>query len=211
MIMKNTFIVTLIALLSFSPITVAGSAAHAHVGHVSTSWADTPDQVGFLVTATKEAQIAQFHSGLAIKKLVDINWMKVHTLHVKHALDGEGAGPGLGYGVLNAAAGVVQHIELAAGSVDASDNVKLHAQHIAASANNTLKVAREMLNICAIINVSTQVDQIAAQLIELHRLAKVLSKGVDANGDGSISWVKGEGGLMHAQQHLGFLRSGENI
>jgi len=42
-------------------------------------------------------------------------------------------------------------------------------------------------------------------------LAGQLLSGVDANGDGKISWKKGEGGLMEAKKHMGFMAKGEGM
>lgn len=35
--------------------------------------------------------------------------------------------------------------------------------------------------------------------------------GLDANGDGKISWQKGEGGLKTADKHLGLMMDGEDL
>ena len=35
--------------------------------------------------------------------------------------------------------------------------------------------------------------------------------GVDANGDGKITWVNGEGGLKDARKHMGFMQKGEGL
>jgi len=202
----------LTVILSGSAAAVAGtSAAHLHLGHVSSSWGDTPNKMGLLATASKEADIAKLHAALALKQKENLQWMKTHTTHVKHALDGQGKGPGLGYGVIKASAGVAMHIELAAASKDASKNIKLHSVHIATSAKNSIVVAQQMLALTTKIAVANSAKAAAKMLVELNRLAKVLSSGQDANNDGSITWVKGEGGLSHSSKHLAFLRKGENI
>ena len=113
-------------------ICVGGASAqesHAHIGHVMTGWGDTPDAAGLLPTAQKEAAIALQHAELALSQPADIDAIRLHSGHVLHAVDPlaiEG-GPGLGYGVEQAASGVDAHINLAAGAQDASDNVRLHA------------------------------------------------------------------------------------
>ncbi len=38
-----------------------------------------------------------------------------------------------------------------------------------------------------------------------------LADGTDANGDGKVTWVKGEGGLGRSQAHMGFMSKGEGL
>jgi hypothetical protein len=111
-----------------------------HVGHVSTSYVDTPDKSGLLPMAFVEAQIATQHANLAMRTPMDLAAMQMHAGHVLHALDPSivPMGPGKGYGFRKAAGGVAQHIELAAKEPSASGNVKIHATHIAGAARSAL-------------------------------------------------------------------------
>ena len=68
--MSNTRLVTSAALAALivaaaAQTASAQSAAHRHIGHVADSWRDTPDQVGLLVAAQMEAEVAAQHAGLA--------------------------------------------------------------------------------------------------------------------------------------------------
>ena len=73
----------------------------AHIGHVLTSFADTPDKVGLLAIAKTEAGIAAQHAGFAARTPTNLESMKRHAAHVLHAIDPtlEAMGPGKGYGV----------------------------------------------------------------------------------------------------------------
>ena len=79
-------------------------------------WRDTPDQVGLLVAAQMEAEVAAQHAGLAAGS-GDLAGIQRHIVHVLHAIDPTTSerGPGKGYGLIRAASGAAQHIELAAG------------------------------------------------------------------------------------------------
>ena len=187
--------------------------AHVHMGHVLTSWQDTPDQQGLLPTAVAEAEIATQHAGFAAERPDDLAWMKLHIGHVMHAIDPStmGEGPGLGYGVRQAAAGTAKHIQFAAESEGASDNVKLHATHVATSANNVVAWSDEILSLARQVE-SAQTAAEAAPLVErIKLLTQAILNGVDANGDGKVSWEQGEGGLAQAQQHMGFMKEGEGL
>ena len=124
-----------------------GGAAHAHIKHVTEGWKDTPNGMGLGPTMEEEAKIALKHAQLALKKPSDLAWVKTHIRHIRHAIDTttESSGPGMGYGVIKAARGVAKHINFAAGSSDASANVKLHATHVATSAKNVVRWSNRVI------------------------------------------------------------------
>ena len=125
------------------------SAAHAHIGHVMTSWKDTPEAKGFLPTAIGDTQIAMeqveradlegrindfwLYGGYVLNALdpgpetnaiLKTAYARLPTTYVKVEV------PGSGYGVKRAVAGALQHVQLAAKSEGASENVKTHAAHV---------------------------------------------------------------------------------
>jgi len=187
--------------------------AHVHMGHVTDSWKDTPDKKGLLTTAVQEAKIAIQHAGFAVQKLTNLDWMKTHIKHVLHAVDADAIaeGPGLGYGVKKAAAGTAQHIGFAANSKQASKNVKTHAVHVATMANNTIARVDEIVALAKKVETSKTAEEAATYVQKINTLSGQLLNGYDANGDGKITWQKGEGGLSEAEKHMGFMKKGEGI
>ena len=187
--------------------------AHAHIGHVMDKWRDTPDGQGFLPAAIAEARIAAQHAGLAVKSAGDLGGMKLHAGHVHNAVDPSEMmkGPGLGYGVKKAAMGVAQHIELAAKSEGASQNVTTHAVHVATSASNTVTRADEIVALAKQIEATGSVADASKLVNQLNTLAGQLIAGADANDDGRVGWQEGEGGLQQVEQHMGFMKKGEGL
>jgi hypothetical protein len=185
--------------------------ARAHMGHVLDAMNGTPDGAGLLPTAMAEAAIAEQHAGLAAKMSGDLDAMKRHAGHVLHAVDpsAEVQGPGKGYGVKKAAAGIGTHIGLAATSEGASDNVKMHATHVAGAAESVVGRCDEIAALVTQIRAATSAAEAAPLAARLHELAQQLTAGADANGDGRIGWQAPEGGLAQAQQHMGFMAAGE--
>jgi len=185
--------------------------ARAHMGHVLDAMNGTPDGAGLLPTAMAEAAIAEQHAGLAAKMSGDLDAMKRHAGHVLHAVDpsAEAQGPGKGYGVKKAAAGIGTHIGLAATSEGASDNVKMHATHVAGAAESVVGRCDEIAALVSQIRAATSAADAAPLAARLHELAQQLTAGADANGDGRIGWQAPEGGLAQAQQHMGFMAAGE--
>lgn len=187
--------------------------AHTHMGHVADGFRGTPDGQGLLPTAVAEAEVAATHAGLAARDLSNLDGMKRHAGHVLHAVDPSQVenGPGAGYGVIRAAQGVVQHIELAAGAEGASDNVKTHATHVATSARNTVRRAQRIAELAQEIQAAQSASAAAPLMEEMNTLAQALVAGVDANGDGRVGWQEGEGGLAAAQTHMGLMKRGEGM
>ena len=212
----TVFALALLGLGSFygSVVTTAqGNAAHAHIGHVMDGFRDTPDGQGLLPTAIAEAKIAAQHAALAAKDPSNLDAMKRHTGHVLNAVDPTELenGPGLGYGVKQAAAGAARHIELAAKSDGASRGVMTHSEHVATSANNTVQRADEIIALAKEIQMASSASAASALVGQLNTLAEQLITGLDANGDGRTGWQAGEGGLQQAEQHMNLMKKGEGL
>jgi hypothetical protein len=183
----------------------------SHLGHVVTSYPDTPDRSGLLPMAFVEAQIASQHAALAARAPTDLAAMQLHAGHVLHAIDPTivTTGPGKGYGMRKAAAGVANHVELAAREPGASPNVKVHAVHIATAARATMARADQVIALAKQIQGATDAKTAASLLAQLVPLCAQLAAGTDVNHDGRIDWSDGEGGLQQAQEHLQLLLAGE--
>ncbi|WP_207061537.1 hypothetical protein [Motiliproteus sp. SC1-56] len=207
----------LIFVLSAGFAGIAASAdmnmAHAHMGHVTSGWKDTPANAGLLPTAMDEAKIAIQHADLAAQKTDDLSWMKTHTVHIIHAIDPSQAekGPGNGYGVLAAAQGVSKHIGLAAASEGASEAIKLHAEHVSTAAANTADRAEKILTLAKQVLDADSASEASAKVEEIQALSHQLVEGADADGDGKITWQAGEGGLAESAKHMGFMAKAEGM
>lgn len=184
--------------------------AHVHMGHVDTGWKDTPGKGGLLPTAIREAKIAVQHATFATKKN-NLKWIRAHTWHVAHAVNPKVApkGPGLGYGVRRAAAGAAAHIGFAAKSKGANKNIKAHSVHVATSANNVISRSDRIVALAKMVQSTRSVRKAHKLSHQILVLSQQLLAGLDANGDGKISWSEGEGGLNQAAAHMGFMRAGE--
>ena len=158
-------------------------------------WNDTPEMVGLLPAAIAEAEIAARHASLAAKDPSNLDAIKLHTAHVLHAVDPTqiDGGPGQGYGVKQGAEGAAKHIMAAANSDGASGAVKAHAEHVAASAQNTVSRADEIVMLAQKIEMADSAADASSLVAELNTLAQALLGGVDANGDGQVGWQTGRG------------------
>src|SRR5262245_3845595 len=99
--------------------------SHAHLGHCLTTWRDTPGQHGLLPVARQELDTARREADAALGVSLSPAQKAAHIRNVARALapDAEELGPGLGYGAIRALEAAVEHLEYAATSDDASQNV----------------------------------------------------------------------------------------
>ena len=187
--------------------------AHIHIGHVMTTWKDTPNKQGFLPVAVADAKVAATHAGLMQNSPDNLDSVRLHAGHVLHALDPtlEAKGPGSGYGVKRAAAGALQHIQLAAKSEGASQNVQTHAGHVSASLSNVIAWNDQAIATAQKIRAATSASEAAALVTEVIAQTNSIANGMDANKDGSIGWQTGEGGLAQAQTHMDLMVKGEGL
>src|SRR5918994_4183853 len=197
-----------------APAGAAGSnPAHIHIGHVMTMWKDTPKTQGFLPVAVADATVAATHAGLMQKSPENLDAMKLHAGHVLHALNPtlEAKGPGSGYGVKRAAAGALRHIQLAARSEGASQNVQIHAGHVSASVSNVVAWTDQATATAQRIRAATSASEAAPLLTQLIAQTRSMAHGIDANKNGSIGWQAGEGGLAQAKAHMDLMLKGEGL
>jgi hypothetical protein len=196
-----------------APAAPAANPAQTHIGHVMTSWKDTPNMTGFLPAAIADAKVAATHAGLAAKSPDNLDAMKLHAGHVINALDPTvvAKGPGSGYGVKKAAAGALQHIGLAAKSEGASAAVKTHSTHVSASLEDAVKWPDEAVATAQKIQAATSAAEAAPLVTQLVAQTNAIANGMDANKDGTIGWQTGEGGLAQAQTHMGLMMKAEGM
>lgn len=164
-----------------APGGAAGSnPAHIHIGHVMTMWKDTPNTQGFLPVAVADAKVAATHAGLMQKSPDNLDFMKLHAGHVLHALDPtlEAKGPGSGYGVKRAAAGALQHIQLAAKSEGASQNVQIHAGHVSASLGDVTAWTDQAIATAQKIRAATSASEAAALVTEVIAQTNRIANGL---------------------------------
>lgn len=123
--------------------------------------------------------------------------------------DGRPQNPGDGFGLLpNGAqagyiAAVAESAQAAGEAADATEALKLHAGHVLASTGNLRPWAEEVKTIARQLGASERASQ--SDLGRLLTLAAQIQVGLDANGDGEVAPVPGEGGARVAYEHANFM------
>ena len=184
------------------------TAIRGHVGNVADAFESTPEGRGLLPTAVAEAELAQRHAGLAAGDTANLEAMKLHVGHVLHAVDPTvvTSGPGLGFGLKQAAEGAIEHLRLAEDTEGASTAVRARARSVRWAMMNVLDRANEIVELGNRIQAATTASEAAELLPELTELTDAVIEGVDANNDGGIGYRRGEGGLEVASQYLATLK-----
>ena len=175
-----------------------------HLAYIATTFPGAPNHQGLLATALAEAGTVAQHAALAGKAGTDLDAVRLHAGHVMHAIDPalEPSGPGLGFGVRRAAAGISEHVQLATKALTVSSTVLTFAPHVLSCANNTVKRSDEIVAVARRIRAAATAADAAPDVARLNSLAQQLIAGLDINKDGQIGWQTGEGGLAQAEAQL---------
>jgi hypothetical protein len=208
--------VVVIVLLGASGLPLMGCVhqqpliSHAHVGHCLTQWRDTPDHQGLLPVARQELESARREADAALGGSLSAKQKAAHIRNVANALspDAEQLGPGLGFGAIRALEAAVEHLEYAATSDDASENVVSSVADLSGLSDGIL----ERMRAAAARAKSADVRDAAAldkTALELRSTLSSIAAGSDANSDGRIDAAPAEAGLQQLQAQLDAMLSRE--
>ncbi len=148
---------------------VRPTIAHVHIGHTTAGWADTPDKVGLLAVAEREADIAADNARKAFQAGRNADELKRYVAYVLHATDPtlEPSGPGTGYGFIKAMEGTSDHIRFAADSEDASKNLKDSIIGLESSASRIQQSAKVTVALCQEIRRTSKAEDLVSLADEL--------------------------------------------
>ncbi len=154
----------------------------------------------------------------------DLAGLKRHAEHVYNLIagsldpkfgdlnaDGHSQNPGDGFGLLQngAQAGYLKAtIDAAAAAKsapDATDAIKAHAEHTRISAENIKQWAAEARDLALQLTQSQDAAAAKQSAARLLTLGQWMQRGDDANGDGEIAPIPGEGGGVVAYEHAQFM------
>jgi plastocyanin len=212
--------------IKFSAVVPAGTLPALRAMMVSAG--DAPGQVGYAVGLRAQADLIMQHVSLTdlatdAQELAGFHRHGEHLVNLIEGLHGPNFGdvdgdgrvlnPGDGYGLISTPQGlgyidaVIAHAETAIAAPDASEQVKLHAEHVIIGAQNARAWA-EQIDAKA-LEMARAPDTATAQALldEMRPLAEALLNGVDADGNGSVDPIPGEGTVYLAYVHGQFASS----
>lgn len=184
--------------------------SHAHVGHGLTHWQDTPGNKGLFTVAREEIDIARHETDAALTATSGPEKI-THLNNAAHALnpDVQRAGTGLGYGAIRALESAVEHLEYAATSEDASQNVVSSVAPLSQLGDGILARLRSAATE-AETRGATDTVALDRKAVELRAKLTEVMQGVDANRDGRIDTNTSEAGLDQLHSQLQAMLQREN-
>jgi len=192
------------------------------------SVSDTPDNVGYLIGLRHQAELVMDHVSMTdlATSAQDVAGIRRHAEHLVNLLEGrqgahfgdvDGDGrvlnPGDGYGILPTRQrtgyiqSVIDHAQAALAADDATGQIKLHAMHVMIGAQNAQAWAEQLDAQALELAKVKDVPSAEALLAEMRPLAENLINGVDANGNGTVEPIDGEGTVAMAYAHAQFAMS----
>jgi Anti-sigma-K factor rskA len=193
--------------------------AFIHIKHLLVSFPNTPGKIGLLVGLVDQAQKLSSASQLlqsiaASGNTAAIQCAAQSIVDIAEGTQGSHYQPlagqcapanisevGDGYGLLGTGGYIgngLAHASLAATQSDTTNNIRVHAGHVAICLENT-KGWITTIDTDAMALLNTPTDTAKAQ--EIVALANHALNGIDLNGDESIDPIPGEGGAVTAYFH----------
>jgi plastocyanin/tRNA A-37 threonylcarbamoyl transferase component Bud32 len=190
-----------------------------HIRHVLAAFDTTPNKAGFALGLRQEADEILRHADL-LKQTLDAGDLAGEKRHAEHLInliegrqgehfgDSDGNGtiqnPGDGFGILKNGQqlgyldGMVGHALLAAEAPDATENVKTHAASIQAIGETIGGRMTDIRDHALRINQAASAAETQQDVVAILELARQAIQGVDANTNGQIEPIAGEGGILTA-------------
>jgi plastocyanin len=200
--------------------------AFTHMVRLLADGPGLPVQQGYAVGMRLQTDELLRHARLvaASQAAGDLAGVRRHAEHVYNLvagsrdsrfgdLDGDGRSqnPGDGFGLLENGdqagyiGAVAEAVQAAAGSQDATRAITVHAGHVTLSAENMRGWATAARDLALRLTQAADAASAAADAAQLVALAQQVQRGLDANGDGEIAPVAGEGGGIVAYEHAQFM------
>jgi len=197
-----------------------------HVRHLLVAFGTTPDNIGLvhgllasakLVDRSTLDMFALFQAGdaAAVRKqaegILNVLVGSQSPDYKDWDADGEVFDPGDGFGLLlngdnvGYIEGTRSHADLALTAEDATDNMKVHGEHVKIAAGNLELWAPQLRDLMQRILSIPSDSELEQSIREAVVLADEILLGTDLNGDETIDPIPGEGGAETAYQHAFYM------
>jgi plastocyanin len=193
-----------------------------HIRHLLVSFPATPNKIGLEVGLLGQVQEMRRHAEF-MRDALNGNNLEAVKLHAEHVVnliegskganygdlnkDGQAQNPGDGYGLLKNGdqlgylEGSKEHANLAAKAEGATDDIKLHAGHVAITVDNVSGWVTTIRDRSLAVLKLTDVKAAQPLVREILTLANQSLNGVDIKGDGQILPIPGSGAAITSYQH----------
>jgi serine/threonine protein kinase len=203
------------------------SAALTHIRHLLIAFGDTPGQISLVHGMRNNANFI-VQSAEAMLEAFDARDEVAVRLHAEIIInlitgeqdasayrdwDGDGTvnDTGDGYGLLlngekqGYILGTISHAGYAASAPDSTPNIRLHADHVIASAQNVEAWAPELRDTAIRIVQASFDEGMRADIGTAIALANQIAFGLDIDGNEKVDPIPGEGGVLTAYEHAYYM------
>lgn len=192
------------------------AGAMVHIRHLLVRFDTTPSNTALATGLLTQAQIAAERAAQA-KRAADANdlaGVRTQLEQVVNLIEGDrgaNAGdlngdekrdnPGDGLGLLSYAAATAEHAQLAIDAAPRDETIRIHGGHVIASATNAGGWLAEARTLALPVFRAPNVAAARGSVERINELLTAALEGRDANRDGRIDPVPGEGGARTAYNH----------
>jgi plastocyanin len=211
------------------PVAFAGSLpvqAYPHLVQLLANGAGLPTVQGYAVGLRVQTDELLRHAEFAVNAQAagDLEGVKRHAEHMYNLIagsldpqfgdlngDSRSQNPGDGFGLLpnGTQAGYLQAASdtalAAANAPDATDAIKIHAEHVRIAAENMRGWSAQASSLALQMVQTGDLASAQNQAAQLLQLSQQIQGGIDINGDGAIAPVPGEGGGLTAYEHAQYI------
>jgi hypothetical protein len=203
------------------------SGSLEHIRHLLVGFQATPGQIPIvvglvdnvtLVKAAANDMLEAFNAGdsLEVRSNADaiVNLIvgnQNQDFYNDWDSDGSINDPGDGFGLLINGSqsgyldGTFNHANFAAEAPDATDEIQLHASHVAISVQNLETWAPELRDLALNIARAAEDQDVEPDLRQAITLANQMLDGIDIDGSETVDPILGEGGAITAFIHAGYM------
>jgi hypothetical protein len=195
-------------------------ASHQALLPVLVSDPDVPNQAPLLLPFMYDVDdlIRHADSAAAAVNSGDLRSVTRHAEHMVNIIEGRNGpnygdldkngtvfDPSDGFGLLPYAQAIQDGARAAAQAEGANDVVATHSAHVVASTQNVIEWTQQADALALQLNSTTDLAQASTLVVQLADLAKRIRDGVDANGNGIVEPITGEGGAWTAYLHAQYM------
>jgi hypothetical protein len=206
--------------IAFSAVLPRGG--YSHVRHLLASFSGNPNETGFihgldaetkLINESAATMLTALESGdeagvrLQAEQMLNMIVGSQDANHKDWDGDGKVENPSDGFGLLlngdneGYIQGTIAHANLSGNSQDATENMLVHGEHVAISAQNVSEWTPLLRDALISIFQENNPAGLEGKVRQAVALANQIRNGIDTNGNENIEPIPGEGGAMTAYQH----------
>jgi serine/threonine-protein kinase len=199
---------------------------YTHVRHLLASFSGNPNGVGFIhgldaetesINEAAQAMLASLEAGdeitvrLYAERMLNMIVGKQSPDHKDWNSDGTVDNPSDGFGLLlngdneGYIQGTFTHANLSISSGDATENMLVHGEHVAISAQNVGEWTPQLRDLLIGILQPPASPELEGLVRQAVALANQIRNGVDSNGNENIEPIPDEGGATTAYQHAYYM------